>query len=456
MIRLLLADLRTNLASRLGPLITIIGVTITLGVGLSLSATSVFYGGKIAQSMGTTATIVLVGAIIASGLVISSVQRIAVELRGRDYAIWQLAGVLPATIGRLVIAQSLVVAMAGALVGAIIADLIVPSTIQALWREGLAKDGTIMRFGPGAALVDILAVTALVLISTIPAARRASRTPALAVLRESTPPMARMTLRRWIAVAVSLLAITALVLGMSGGRSELVGMGAMLPPVLVALAASVAPILYPRVLRLWTALLPARVSPAWYLGRHNARHKLSRSTAAITPMMVAVAIAGGPISDIATATNAILITRDSPPDYYTKDSSGNLALLLVLVGAPVAVATLGSAVVVFVTGRDRYRDNALLRAAGATNTTIVAASIAEALIHAATAFLLGLAGIALSASIIAALFMRETGGIPVMPYIPVAETAGIFAAGLALILVSTVGPTLLSLRADVPAMLAAE
>ncbi|MGV8881555.1 MAG: FtsX-like permease family protein [Rhodoglobus sp.] len=453
MIRLLLSDLRANVASRLGPLVTVIGAAITLAVGITLARTNIDESG----SIGTTAIIILTGTIITSALVLSAVQRLAVDLRSADYALWQVAGVLPSTIGWIVLLQSLVVALVGAVVGSLIADQVVPLLLTTLWAHAVAVSETVVTFGIGGATVAILMILAIVLASSIPAALRAARTPALSVLRESTPPSPRMHRFRWVAAVVTVIVLVLLVLAMStGGRSQLVGMGTMLSAVIVALAAAVGPLLYPAVLRGWTSLIPARVSPAWYLARHNARHKLGRSTAAITPMMVAVALSGGAIAVVATATNAIMIIGDVPADYYTQDVNNNIALLITVAGAPVAISLLGSAVVVFVTGRDRYRDNALLRASGATDGTIVKAAAAEALIHAVTAYILGVASVAISAVIVATIFMRETNEAVVVPYIPLLETGGILVAGLVLILVSTVVPTLLSLRADVPAMLSAE
>lgn len=454
MIRLILADLRTNVASRLGPFVTIVGAALALAFGISMMETSTTLSDS-SGAMASMAMTVLVGSVSTSMLIIGAVSKLAVDLRRQEFALWRLAGVQPHAVRNVILGQSVVVALAGSALGAALATQVVPGLLDAL----LSTNSTItfsMRFGPASAIADVLLVTVLVLASSIPAARRASRTEPLVSLRESTAPPARMTGRRWLAV-VALLVVVALLAQSMGTKdlAKIIGMSILLSSVLVLVAAALGPLLFPATVRLWTALLPARLSPAWYLARHNARHDIGLSTAAVTPLMIAVALIGGFFAAIGTATNAISITHELALDYFTADSGSTLSTLGLLVGPPIVLALLGSAVVVLVAGQDRDRRNALLRAAGATDATIVASSIGEAVVHAVTALLLGTGVVAVAATT-AACAISLGRGIVVLPSIPVAEPGAVFVVGLVLVLAATLLPTLHSLRTPVPRALAAE
>ncbi|AZZ56644.1 FtsX-like permease family protein [Rathayibacter iranicus] len=454
MIRLILADLRTDVASRLGPFVTIVGAALVLAFGISMMETATTLSSS-SGAMVSMAMTTLVGSVSTSMLVVGAVSKLAIDLRRQEFAAWRLAGVQPRAVRNVILGQSVVVALAGSVLGAALATQVVPGLLDAM----LSSTSTMtfsMRFGPASAIADVLVVTVLVLASSIPAARRASRTEPLTALRESTTPPARMTWRRWL-VVVALLGVVALMVQSMGTQdlSKIIGTSIGLSSILVLVAAALGPLLFPATVRLWTALLPARLSPAWYLARHNARHDMGLSTAAVTPLMISVALIGGFFAAIETATNTISITHELTMDYFTGDSGSILVNLSLLIGPPIALSLLGSAVVVLVAGRDRYRRNALLRAAGATDGTIIASSIGEAAVHAVTALLLG-TGVVAVATTTAACAISLGRGIVVLPSIPVAEPGAVFGFGLVLVLAATLLPTLHSLRTPVPRALAAE
>lgn len=453
MIRLILADLRTDVASRLGPFVTIIGAALVVAFGISMVETSTTLSNS--SVMANMATTTLVGSLSTSMLVIGAVSKLAVDLRRQEFILWRLAGVQPHAVRNVILGESVVVALAGSALGAALATLVVPGLLDTMLSL-ISTTTYSMRFGPEGAIADVLVVTVLVLVSSIPAARRASRTEPLAALRESTTRPARMTWWRWL-VVVALLVVLAL-LAQSMGTEELATITAvsvLLSCVLVLVAAALGPLLFPATVRLWTALLPARLSPAWYLARHNARHDVGLSTAAVTPLMIAVTLIGEFFSSIGTATNAVSITHELPLDYFTEDSGPGLVRFGLAVGPPIALALLGSAVVVLIAGHDRDRRNALLRAAGATDGTIVASSIGEAVVHTVTAFLLGI-GVITAAATMAACAISAGRGIVVLPSIPIVEPGAMFVVGLVLVLAATLLPTLHSLRTPVPRALAAE
>ncbi|PPF23082.1 FtsX-like permease family protein [Rathayibacter rathayi] len=455
MIRLILADLRTDAASRLGPFVTVVGAALVLAFGLCLVETGAAMDTEAGQGLINMAVAVLVVSVSTALLVVGAVSKLAVDLRRQEFARWRLAGVQPSSVRRVILGQSVVVALAGSALGAGIAALIVPTLLEQLLASATGTPLS-LRFGVPSAIADVVLVCVLVLAASIPAARRAARTEPLAVLRASTAPAARMSVRRWIVTAVLLVPLALAGQGMvTDDRAKILWLGTLLAPILVLVVAALGPLTFPAAVRVWTSLLPARVSAAWYLARHNARHDIGLSAAAVTPMMIAVALIGGFFAALETTISAVTITQEVPPDYFTISSGGAMSLLALLVGPPVVLALLGSAVVVLVAGRDRDRRTALLRAAGATDATIIASSVGEAVVHALTAFLLGTGVIAVAATMVA-VALSTSRHIVVVPSIPLGAPTVVLLVGLALVLASTLLPTLHALRTPIPRALAAE
>jgi ABC-type antimicrobial peptide transport system permease subunit len=118
------------------------------------------------------------------------------------------------------------------------------------------------------------------------------------------------------------------------------------------------------------------------------------------------------------------------------------------------LAAIAAAIVVFMSSRTRSQELALLQASGATHRTIILTATLEAVIYVITAGILAFAIIVASGVIIAAGLSTAVPGTTAK----IDATPGIIIAGIgcALILLATLGPTLVGLRRDVMHTLSAE
>ncbi|WP_305783125.1 hypothetical protein [Symbioplanes lichenis] len=386
--------------------------------------TAVAVGGTTALSLYAVGGTITVFVTVTALIVLGSVARLTVTLQGRSYALWQLVGIRPGLVRLVVTAQLLLVAVAGAAIGC---AATVP-VLGVLFRSALDLERPLL--GPVAAGSVIVFVAAVVLLGGGRSAGRAAHTPPIQTLREPELPERGMTAGRWVTAAATAAVLAAVLASLPGTADDRLGVPLMLlGPLAAGLLAALGPLVLTRLLRAWTALVPARVSVAWWLARETTAFHAGRSTATISPLMVAIALAGGLWS--------------------ASGGSVTPATVILLLGGPLLLAVLGAATTIFMASRSRDHEHALLAAAGATPAVILGAAACEAIIYAGTALLLGLACVTVTA-VAGAL---AAGHAPAFGLGAVLSVTG---TGLLLTLAATVLPTAAALRQDVPRTLAAE
>ncbi|BCY11616.1 hypothetical protein [Actinoplanes sp. L3-i22] len=429
MLKLIFTDLLANLRVWVGALLVAVA---TAAVGAVVAAgieTAVVIGGQDALALYGISGTVLAFTAVTTLIVTGTVANLTVALQQRVYALWQLAGVGPGLVRAVVTTQLAIVAVAGAVLGCVAA---VP-VLQPLLRIALA--GLHVRFDAWAAAPVITVVVLVMTLGGARSAARASRTPPIRSLREPEPPGRRMSPGRWVAGLATVAVTGALVAGLPGTDPQrLVTPLSLVAPLIAAVFAAFGPLLLTPLLRGWTGLVPATASSSWFLARNSAAHQASRSTAAITPVMVAIALTGGLYAADATVTGG-----DSP-------GAGSVGLLL---GGPLLLSLVGAAATSFMAGGRREREYALILAAGGTPATVLAAAAAEAVIQVGTAALLGGTAVVTTALIGA----WAAGTAPAFGAAAVATVTG---AGLVLTLTATLLPTALTLRRDVARTLTAD
>ena len=443
MLRLILSDLLINLRIWLGTLVVAAATAAVTTIAAAEIETAVRTGGNVGLALYAISGAVLVFATLTAIIVLGSISNLAVALQQRAYALWQLIGIRPGLIRVVVLAQLLIVALAGGIIGCALTAPALPALFRFFFAGSDGLDGLRPRFGLVAAGSVIAFVALVVVLSGARGAGRASRVPALQSLREADLPRRRMGAGRWIGATVLLLIIGSVVISLPGTPPDRLSTPLMLlAPLVAGLFAAVSPALFPVFLRAWTALIPATFSASWYLARNSTAENVSRSTAAVSPLMVAVALAGGFYT--ATAIGGAALARESgaaAPDV----ANGTVALLI---GGPVLLAVLGATATIFMSSRSREREFALIQAAGGTSATVLGAAACEAVIYVVTAALLG--AVAVAVTTVTGWWVEgswEFGAGPV----------GVLAgAGLLLTLAATVLPTWTALRAEIPRTLAAE
>jgi putative ABC transport system permease protein len=440
MLRLILSDLLTSRRIWLGALVVSAATAVTIAVAASLIETGVRVGGSAGLALGALSGAVLIFSLVAAVIVLGTVANLTVALKRRDYALWQLVGVSPSRVGSVVSTQLFLVALLGAVLGcAAIAPF-----LQAFFDFSLKDSSGIgalhVSFGPISIAAVLAVVVVLVVLAGGRSAGRAGRVSPLESLREPELPRLRMSgWRTFAGIAFGLL-VLALASSLPGTAVERISVPLMLiGAMLAATLSALGPKVFPWVLTGWTAIVPPSASASWYLARNSARHNLSRSSAVISSLMVAIALVGSFYTGSGTA-------RHATGDTGSNVSTGTVALIL---GGPLLLSLLGAAVAVAMSSRTREREGALIRAAGGTEGMLLAAAVWESVIYVVTAFLLGTATVAVTALLGAGAAATS----PDWASGPVVVTA---VAGLALMLIATTVPTSLANRRPVTTSLTAE
>ncbi|MFK4788428.1 hypothetical protein [Microbacterium sp. ZW T5_56] len=442
MIRLIVADLARGFRLWLGLAAVSAAVSTALTFAFGLAAQPRPADGSADQLFSSLFGTILIFTGIVVLIVASSASVLVMNLRRRSLALWQIVGILPGQIFLVSVAQILLTALFGAVVGGLVGLAIYAPVYDyglSTLGEGLPQPAIQLSSAAGA-----VGVTAgVIVLAGLRGARSAARTSPVRILREPEPVPSGWG--RWVRAVVCALAIAgtvALPLSMRGdGHRSITGLAPLLPALFAAALAVGGPLVYAGVLRTWTALIPARFT-AWYLARHSAAARASASTAAIGPVMAAIALVGG--------LYAAGMTLAAAPSNSWGDFSIDTSQLVLLFGAPLLVAIVGAAAAVYTTGSARQRERALLTAAGAAPGTLLRVAICEAVILVVTSVLLAVAVIVLSVVLIAVAV-----GAPGIR-IAFGPIAMIGASALVLIVVATIVPALSGRRGSVMSALAAE
>lgn len=403
------------------------------------------------------------GAVVAFGLmaaiaITGATTNLAVASGRRGYALLQLAGLLPRQVTAMVLAQLVMLALVGTGVGVGLGRIIAQPLLDLVLAQTTAPAGTVVVYGGGTVAWAFGLFAGVVVLSGFRAAIRAGRVPPIEALREPEPPRIRMRASRWVAVGISGAASLGVGLAVSAmspsltpegrpvGLDSVTTLGLLFSIALTALAVSLGPILYPSIMRAWTALIPGDVSGAWFLARRSCRYRITQSTAAITPLMVGIALPGSMFTVFLTAANA-MSAGGGPMDI-------NSVSIFTSLGPALLLAALGSAAVIFMTGRTRRRDNALISVSGGTVGTTALSAIFEAVIYVVTAFLIAAMIFGIVGLLIATAFAHTmTGVVPVYGITTALLIAGI---GAVIVGLATVLPAIAPSRRSIPSLLAAE
>lgn len=447
MIRLILSDLVARSRVWLGVFAVTVAAGFVGAVVAGLLETGSFHGGAVQEGLASTSSAVIMFTVITALIVLGSTANLTIALQQRNYALWQLVGVRPALVAVVVLAQLGVIGILGALLGSVLAIPVFPSLFAWVFRDWSQMQGLSLHLGAGGVVTVAAAITVTVLLGGLRSARRASRTPPIEALRDPEPPHARMGWFRVVLSLAALAGVVALVLNLDGdaSMSTFSGQAVLLTPLIAAAFALTGPVLFPLVLRSWTAIVPAGVSATWFLARNSARHRLSRSSAAIGPLMVAIALTGGLYTTAATtaAAQAIRTGTEAGADLAPEG-------VVLLLGGPLLLSAVAAAATVFMSGHAREREFALIQAVGSTPPTIVLTAIWEAVTYTGTAVILGAAATVIGGAIIAGALALPSASIA---FPALALIAG---GGLMLLLAATVMPTAAALRSEIPRTLAVE
>lgn len=454
MVHLVFSELRHNLRLWLGAFIIIssaaLFLTLSAGIistGLTLRGTGQISAKDFEGIVGFAATPAAL-ATVTTAVVITSVAQLTVSEQRHSYALWQLAGVLPRRVTGVVMRQLAVLSLLAATAGVLAGWPLVSPLFDWLGARVPSLAGLDSSLSPAAAAIVVAFSVLLTLTAGLRPARTAGRTPPIVALRSPETLRGVVSIMRWIWCALLVFAGVALSIGIQSIPLSGVGSNGFLIPFLFGCAVACAgPVVVPLVLRSWTAAFRTALSSVWFLARNASRHRVGQSASTVVPLSLGLILVCSFMSVFAMFQQALSLASGPPGPPIDVDTAGNLLIY----GAPLVLATLAAAVTVFMSGRARERENALVLAAGGTPSTVVITAALEAVIYTATAAILSLLVLIPALATVWAAMNSMVPGTPFV--VSWASWAAVAGAGLIALLVSTIIPTLYSMRSSIQSAL---
>ena len=377
MLALLRADLFGDLRVWIGTFAVLVSAGAAAGIPATLVDTALHERELYVQlGLLSVASIALTISVVSLVVVLSSTVRTLGELRRRTFALWLIVGMQPSQVTRLVLGELAAVAIAGAAVGSVLAWAVCPTLVKALLVGSDGLGGVTPTLGAGSAAIGGAVVVLVVAIAAVPRAREAGSTPVLALLqggrRRKPAAVGRIVVcALLLALAASMYATLPQSFASGATQSVLIG------PVLIAAAASVAPLYVPGLIRLWTSIVPSTRSVAWFLARATVIDSAQRSSASVVSFYVAIGLLW-----------TFLVGQNTVASASAQSVAADPRPLALLLGGPTLLAAVGAAAGVLMASSFREREDALLDVAGAEGNVRTLTAAWEALIYVATAAIL--------------------------------------------------------------------
>jgi putative ABC transport system permease protein len=248
-----------------------------------------------------------------------------VAQRTRELALLRALGARRAQVTRSVLAEALVLGVAGSTVG-LAAGFGVAAGLRALFGSfGLTLDGGLV-FALDTVVWSYAVGVLVTLLAAYLPARRAARTPPVAAMRDDHVSVERSLRRRTaigsvVAAAGVAALVAAYVVDDSGTAASLVGLGAV---GLLVGAIALSPVIARPFVHTVGAVLPRLFGTAGHLARENAVRNPRRTAATASALMVGLALVGA-FSIIGASTNAsvdALVDESLGADYVVSTAIG--------------------------------------------------------------------------------------------------------------------------------------
>lgn len=272
--------------------------------------------------------------------VVASTFAFVVSSRRRELALLRLVGATARQTRRMIMGESLLIALAASLAGVLFALVLEPAVLRLLAARGLTPEriGTPAPWPAFAIALPIGVVVALIGART--ASRRASRIPPIDAVRESSADPGRVGFWRFTTGVVFLAGAGAMLVGIGAisGEFSLV-LGILVPEMAVIALVCLGPVLLPLLVRL--IALPLRVTGrvSFPMARDNAAAAAKRTTSLAAPILAISAIAGSMIVTLGVAADwDTATTRAALAAPIVVEGNGDRTAAAVLAGATV-VAT---------------------------------------------------------------------------------------------------------------------
>ncbi len=324
---------------------------------------------------------------VAAGFVIANAFQTIIAARTKELALLRTVGMRRRQVFRTVLAEGLIIGLAGSLTGLLVGFLTGNAVVLfALPEAGLSFPG------PASTVTALLVGVGVTLTSVGLPARAATRVPPMAALSASQT-MVGQSVGRVRAVGGVVVLAAGVVLGLTPATAGIAVLvftaGALISFAGMALLAPLAVPGFARVGRLFGDLGPVLALAVGNLDR--ARRRVANTVVAVVLGMTLVT---GVLVVLGSAEAA------ARAEGYAQDSTGSYALALGLTGVTLLVSLVGVLNTVVLGVRERGRELVLLRAVGMTAQEVRRTVTVEGLMLGIAGVLLGVAFGYLGASIL--------------------------------------------------------
>jgi len=387
---LIFRDLLSNFRLWCGSFLVVIASAAILGAVATFltTAVSAYSIGEIDDSdfeglIGFVTMPAVLGS-ITTVIVLVSVSSLTVSLQRRNYALWQVVGVSPDQITRVILIQLAILGCVGAGCGIFLGWLVTPFLFHGLAHREPTLRGAEVQLGFVGISVVLVTTIALALLGGLRAARKASAVAPVEALREQETVRARVSAVRWVSIITATGISIALGIALHSVPVAGIGSNGLTLGLFITVAiAAAAPLVVPSVVRCWTALIRPTWSVTWHLARKVCLSRVRQTTTTVTPVMVG--------TGLVTTYSGVFATFQSA--LHTSGLSGteqDVWSTVAVFGAPLILAGIAAAATIFMSNDVRAREYAFLRAVGMAPSAILITAAFEVIIYATTALLLGL------------------------------------------------------------------
>ncbi|NPD30429.1 ABC transporter permease [Eggerthellaceae bacterium zg-1084] len=445
MIGLITGNLRVYSHVWLGAFWVAVVCGFVVSCGMFLHYTAGFYDEWTRKTLQNAGSSVIVFSSVAGIGVLASIAALTVSLQRREYALWQIAGVSPRAIMVALIGQLVLVSLSGSALGAAGAAFFCDALFPAVFAAWPQMNDVSPQWTIGSLVGACLVVVAIFVCGGLRSCVRAGRVSVMEALRGDEAPSTRVFWLRAL-LTVSLVALLAwAAVGLSESDfTTVMTWGVLLPIPFCALIGLSASFVCPFVTRVWTAVVPPSMVPAWIVARRRALAELAHGSSAQLPVAVGFGMVAGLYS--------VLGALRSYAAMQGADASGyglGLTEVILMLGGPVLVCGVGAACSVVMSVKSRGRDVSLLSAAGASQAMVVASASLEAVIHVVSSILLGSA-----VALLSVMMLNVSLGASLFAGAELAPGLVVAAVGAILIAFATLVPTGIALSRDVGPALA--
>ncbi|WP_216426552.1 FtsX-like permease family protein [Arcanobacterium phocae] len=422
---------------------------ITLSLGTTIAGAQLPTG-PAAEQFSVLGGFQMALTIMAILFCVPTIIRLAVEEDSRRIALWQVIGASPTTARLRYVTLACLAAIIGCVLGSVLAMSLWDFYIVLIQKTGLlpADSGYIHQSIWAIVFAPITSLLTVVLPLVLTTRSLLKLDPVIAV----NGPLANPAERQWVRylfsflvtggmiasyIAISKVPITTSSEILSGLISAYwgIGLGLLLAFGISSKAIVKSTITFIGLFR------PFNIFESWMIAFTSAKRRAFRSTAFITPLVLATTSVGLVFGMIAQTRNVMFAIGASEESLQVSPSSQ----ILLIFSTPVILAAASGVLAVYLTNRSRVHDIALLQILGCKPSTITLAAFLESLIYLLVASLISTAilfinslamGLALSAGPVPD---TQSSGIPLETYI-------LLTAGFLLITLFTEISTLIQSR----------